>query len=49
MTIEVTLAILQQADQFLLQLRDDIPEIRYPGCWGLFCGHLEAGKPQQKV
>jgi 8-oxo-dGTP diphosphatase len=44
MTLEVALAILQQADQFLLQLRDDIPGIRYPGCWGLFGGHLEIGE-----
>jgi 8-oxo-dGTP diphosphatase len=44
MTIAVALAILQQGDHFLLQLRDDIPGIRYPGCWGLFGGHLEAGE-----
>lgn len=44
MTIEVALAILQQGDQFVLQLRDDIPAIRYPGCWGLFGGHLETGE-----
>jgi 8-oxo-dGTP pyrophosphatase MutT (NUDIX family) len=34
-------AILYQADQFLLQLRDDKPEIRYPGHWAFFGGHVE--------
>jgi 8-oxo-dGTP diphosphatase len=39
--VEVAIAILLYQDQFLLQLRDDIPGIAYPGCWGLFGGHLE--------
>ena len=30
--------------RFLMQLRDDIPTILYPGVWGLFGGHLEAGE-----
>lgn len=34
-------AILYQNNQFLLQLRDDKPEIRYPGHWAFFGGHLE--------
>ncbi|NET55881.1 MAG: NUDIX domain-containing protein [Symploca sp. SIO2E6] len=42
--IEVAIAILYTTDQFLLQLRDNIPGIVYPGCWGLFGGHLEAGE-----
>jgi len=43
--IQVAIAILYSAgDQFLLQLRDDIPGIRYPGHWGLFGGHLETGE-----
>lgn len=37
----VALAILYQNGQFLMQLRDDIPGILYPGYWGLFGGHLE--------
>jgi 8-oxo-dGTP diphosphatase len=41
---EVAIAILHQADQFLLQLRDPIPTIVYPGHWGFFGGHLEAGE-----
>lgn len=44
----VALAILFQEGQFLMQLRDDIPGIFYPGHWGLFGGHLEAGEtPEQ--
>ncbi len=41
MRSEVSIAILYQRDQFLLQLRDDIPNIAYPGHWGLFGGHIE--------
>ena len=39
--VEVAIAILYRQDQFLMQLRDNIPGIAYPGCWGLFGGHLE--------
>ncbi|MBD2081183.1 NUDIX hydrolase [Leptolyngbya sp. FACHB-17] len=39
---EVAIAILYQQDQFLLQLRDNVPNIAYPGHWGLFGGHIEA-------
>jgi 8-oxo-dGTP pyrophosphatase MutT (NUDIX family) len=42
--VEVAIAILHQADRFLMQLRDDDPRILYPGVWGLFGGHLEAGE-----
>lgn len=38
---QVAIAILQQSDQYLLQLRDPIPTIVYPGQWGLFGGHIE--------
>ncbi len=27
-----------------MQLRDNIPTILYPGLWGLFGGHIEAGE-----
>jgi 8-oxo-dGTP diphosphatase len=40
----VSIAILYREDQFLLQLRDNIPGILYPGYWGFFGGHLEAGE-----
>jgi 8-oxo-dGTP diphosphatase len=41
---EVALAILTQDGKFLMQLRDDIPTIIYPGVWGLFGGHMEIGE-----
>jgi 8-oxo-dGTP pyrophosphatase MutT (NUDIX family) len=43
-TTHVALAILYHQGQFLLQLRDDISSIRYPGHWGLFGGHVEPGE-----
>ncbi len=47
---EVALGILYQGDRLLLQLRDDIPTILYPGCWAIFGGHLEVGEsPFQAV
>ena len=42
--IEVAIAILPRDGKFLMQLRDDIPTILYPGLWGLFGGHIEAGE-----
>lgn len=39
--VEVAIAILHQDGQFLLQLRDNIPGIIYPGHWGFFGGHIE--------
>jgi 8-oxo-dGTP pyrophosphatase MutT (NUDIX family) len=39
--IHVAIAILYRDGKFLCQLRDDIPNIRYPGHWALFGGHLE--------
>ncbi|MEB3290070.1 MAG: NUDIX hydrolase [Leptolyngbya sp.] len=41
---EVAVAILYQGNRFLLQLRDDNPNILFPGCWGFFGGHLEPGE-----
>lgn len=41
---EVALAILQQDGNFLMQLRDDLPHIAYPGHWSLFGGHLDPGE-----
>ncbi len=42
----VAIAILHQTQpdgslQFLMQLRDNIAGIAYPGCWGFFGGHVE--------
>ena len=41
---EVALAILRWQDGFLMQLRDNDPNIRAPWHWGLFGGHLERGE-----
>lgn len=47
---EVAIAILQQGDQFLLQLRDNNPAIVYPGQWAFFGGHLEPNEtPEQAL
>ncbi|NET89081.1 MAG: NUDIX domain-containing protein, partial [Kamptonema sp. SIO1D9] len=42
--VTVAIAILYQDNQFLMQLRDNISGIVYPGHWGLFGGHLELGE-----
>jgi 8-oxo-dGTP diphosphatase len=42
--IEVAIAILPADGKFLMQLRDNIPTILYPGLWGLFGGHIEVGE-----
>lgn len=42
--IHIAVVILYQDNKFLLQLRDNIPNIISPGCWGLFGGHLEPGE-----
>jgi len=50
MTYSVALAMLQRDGCWLLQLRDDVDTIIYPGHWGLFGGHVEAGEaPEQAV
>lgn len=41
---QVSIAILYQENQFLLQLRDDNPNIYWPGQWAFFGGHLEPGE-----
>jgi 8-oxo-dGTP diphosphatase len=47
---EVALAVLERDGAWLLQLRDDLESILYPGHWGLFGGHLDAGEtPSEAV
>ena len=41
---EVAIAIIHQDNQFLMQLRDDLPNIVLPGHWGFFGGHLDPGE-----
>ncbi len=48
-SILVTMAILYFEDKFLIQLRDDVPGILYPGHWGLFGGHLEANETPEEA
>ena len=42
--VEVAIALLIRERQFLLQLRDNIPTIVYPGYWAFFGGHIEPGE-----
>jgi len=47
---EVALAVLERDEAWLLQLRDDLETILFPGHWGLFGGHLAPGEtPSQAV
>ena len=39
--VKVSMAILYRDGCFLMQLRDDLPDIPYPGVWGFFGGHME--------
>jgi 8-oxo-dGTP pyrophosphatase MutT (NUDIX family) len=48
--LEVAIAILHTSDRFLMQLRDNNPNIIYPGCWAFFGGHLDPGEtPEEAV
>ena len=50
MAVEVALAMLHRDGRWLMQLRDEIPNIVAPGCWGLFGGHLDPGEtPEQAL
>ncbi len=46
---QVAIAIIDRKGEFLIQLRDDIPTIVYPGCWALFGGHLEEGETPESA
>lgn len=39
--VHVAIAILYRQGKFLMQLRDNIPGIIYPGHWAFFGGHIE--------
>lgn len=47
--VEVAIAILYRQGQLLMQLRDNIPSILYPGLWGLFGGHIEPGETPEEA
>jgi 8-oxo-dGTP pyrophosphatase MutT (NUDIX family) len=40
----VAALLILEGQRYLLQLRDDIPQIWYPGHWGLFGGGVDAGE-----
>jgi 8-oxo-dGTP diphosphatase len=42
--ISVAVAIIYQDGKYLMQLRDELPSIAYPGVWGFFGGHVEPGE-----
>ena len=44
----VAMAIIHQNGKYLMQLRDNIPNILYPGVWGFFGGHLEPGEEPEE-
>lgn len=41
--------LMNKAGHVLLQLRDDIPSIPYPGTWGLLGGVCEPGKTSEEA
>ncbi len=49
MAVEFALAMLHREERWLMKLRDEIPTIVAPGCWGLFGGHLEPGETPEQV
>ncbi len=42
--VNVTGILLAEDGRYLMQLRDDIPTIVFPGCWGCFGGAADPGE-----
>ena len=42
----VAAILVVDRDRYLMQLRDDVPDIWYPGHWGLFGGAVDAGEDE---
>ena len=42
----VAAIVVVDRERYLMQLRDDIPNIWYPGHWGLFGGAVDAGEDE---
>jgi 8-oxo-dGTP diphosphatase len=40
----IAVAILYHRGRFLMQLRNEIPNIAFPGYWAFFGGHIEPGE-----
>jgi 8-oxo-dGTP pyrophosphatase MutT (NUDIX family) len=45
----VAAILVVDRDRYLMQLRDDIPGIWYPGHWGLFGGAVDAGEDEMSA
>ncbi|MFB2878299.1 NUDIX hydrolase [Floridanema aerugineum] len=45
--VHVAVAILYRNGKYLMQLRDNIPTIVYPGFWAFFGGHIEPDEPPE--
>ena len=41
--------LIDEHGRYLLQLRDDLPQIWYPGHWGAFGGSLEPGEDELRA
>ena len=42
----VAAIVVVDRERYLMQLRDDVPNIWYPGHWGLFGGAVDAGEDE---
>jgi 8-oxo-dGTP pyrophosphatase MutT (NUDIX family) len=42
----VAAIVVVERERYLMQLRDDVPNIWYPGHWGLFGGAVDAGEDE---
>jgi 8-oxo-dGTP pyrophosphatase MutT (NUDIX family) len=40
----IAVAVLLVGNRYALQHRDELPEVAWPGHWGLFGGHIEPGE-----
>lgn len=47
--VHVAIAILYRDGKFLMQLRDNIPNIIYPGYWAFFGGHIEPNETPEEA
>jgi ADP-ribose pyrophosphatase YjhB (NUDIX family) len=47
--LRVAGVILHREGRVLLQHRDDRPDIRWPGAWAIFGGHVEEGEPPDEA
>lgn len=45
----VAAIILVDGERYLLQLRDNVPQIFFPGHWGLFGGAVEPGESEEQA